>query len=133
MQNSDLTAQLLHALEEMGVRVSIDDFGTGHSSLSYLKNFRIDTLKIDKSFVGGLPGDANDAAIVAATIAMARSLNLAVVAEGVETKGQLEFLRAHGCDMVQGYLLGRPAPPAQLEERVASGADAGRSARVAIT
>ena len=108
-------------------------FGTGHSSLSYLKNFRIDTLKIDKSFVGRLPGDTNDAAIVAATIAMARSLNLAVVAEGVETKGQLEFLRAHGCDMVQGYLLGRPAPPAQLEERVASGADAGRSARVAIT
>ena len=62
MQNSDLTAQLLHALEDMGVRVSIDDFGTGHSSLSYLKNFRIDTLKIDKSFVGGLPGDTNDAA-----------------------------------------------------------------------
>jgi len=108
MQNMRLAATVLHDLQEMGLRIAIDDFGTGYSSLSYLKDLPIDTLKIDQSFVRDVIADRSDAAIVTAIIAMAHSLDLKVIAEGVETKHQLAFLRERGCDEYQGYLLARP-------------------------
>ncbi len=104
----------LGAFSQMGVRVAIDDFGTGHSSLSYLKRFSVDTLKIDRSFVRDTPNDPEDCAIATAIVALAHSLKLKVVAEGVETKDQLAFLRGLDCDEMQGYLLSRPLPPTQL-------------------
>lgn len=94
----------LDALAALGVKLSIDDFGTGYSSLGYLKRFPIDTLKIDRSFVRGLPGDASDAAIVHAIVQLSRAMKMQVVAEGVETEAQREFLRLAGCDLFQGFL-----------------------------
>ncbi|OIQ79741.1 cyclic di-GMP phosphodiesterase Gmr [mine drainage metagenome] len=110
MQGSDQASQILQRFRDMGTHVSIDDFGTGYSSLSYLKHFPIDTLKIDRSFVQDLPQDADDAAITQAIIAMAHSLKLHVVAEGVENVEQYELLRAQGCDQIQGYLFSKPLP-----------------------
>jgi diguanylate cyclase (GGDEF)-like protein/PAS domain S-box-containing protein len=109
--------QALHTLarlKRLGVGIAIDDFGTGYSSLNYLKQFPIDVLKIDRSFVDGLPDGEQDAQIASAIIAMAHSLKLMVIAEGVETQAQLDFLRDHNCDEVQGYLLGKPMPAAQF-------------------
>ncbi|HZU78287.1 MAG TPA: EAL domain-containing protein [Acidimicrobiales bacterium] len=106
----------LQALRELGVRISIDDFGTGYSSLSYLKRFPIDSLKVDRSFVDGMGEEADDSVIVSAVIALAHSLGIVAVAEGVETEIALEELRRLGCDRVQGYLLGRPQPPEVLDE-----------------
>jgi diguanylate cyclase (GGDEF)-like protein len=108
LQDVDKTLVELRALKKSGVSLSIDDFGTGYSSLSYLKRFPIDTIKIDRSFVKDLHTDADDAAICAAILAMATQLGLKVVAEGVETREQLEFLRRHGCDHIQGFIFGKP-------------------------
>jgi diguanylate cyclase (GGDEF)-like protein/PAS domain S-box-containing protein len=110
MEDNEGNRSVLAALAGMGVRVAIDDFGTGHSSLSYLKRFDIDTLKIDRSFVTALPLDTEDAAIATAIVAIGHSLNMKVVAEGVETDDQAEFLQGLGCDEIQGYLLSRPLP-----------------------
>ncbi|WP_107504091.1 sensor domain-containing protein [Metapseudomonas resinovorans] len=106
---------ILENLKRLGLCIAVDDFGTGYSSLNYLKQFPIDVLKIDRSFVDGLPDGERDAQIARAIIAMAHSLNLAVIAEGVETQAQLDFLREHGCDEVQGYLFGHPVPAARFE------------------
>ncbi|WP_413673845.1 putative bifunctional diguanylate cyclase/phosphodiesterase [Massilia cellulosiltytica] len=115
----------LHALTDAGIQLAIDDFGTGYSSMSYLKTFPVRALKVDRSFVRGLPQDPEDAAITRAIIAMARSLRMEIVAEGIETQEQHDFLRAHGCDKSQGYLYGRPCPAAQIGQMLArSGADA---------
>jgi diguanylate cyclase (GGDEF)-like protein len=115
MRNVARSAEILRNLRELGVRISLDDFGTGYSSLSYLKTLPVDTVKLDQSFVRDITTDRGDAAIATAIIAMAHSLELRVVAEGVETEEQLDFLRALGCDTVQGFLLGHPVPPEELE------------------
>jgi diguanylate cyclase (GGDEF)-like protein/PAS domain S-box-containing protein len=114
MEDNEATRDALAAFAHLGVRVAMDDFGTGHSSLSYLKRFSIDTLKIDRSFVSELPHDAEDSAIATAIVAMGHSLGMKVVAEGVETEGQAAFLETLGCDEIQGYLVSRPMPPTQL-------------------
>lgn len=106
--------RILESLKRLGPSIAIDDFGTGYSSLNYLKQFPIDVLKIDRSFVDGLPAGEQDAQIARAIIAMAHSLKLSVIAEGVETRAQLDFLREHGCDEVQGFYLGRPVPAQEL-------------------
>jgi diguanylate cyclase len=108
------SAQILDALSGMGVRIAIDDFGTGYSSLAWLKRFPVDEIKVDRSFVTGLVEDESDAAIVRSTIELGRSLGVVVVAEGVETAEVLERLAEYGCDVVQGYLVSRPVPAAQL-------------------
>jgi len=118
MADPERANQLLHQLHAMGVSISIDDFGTGYSSLSYLKRFPAQTVKIDRSFISGLPSDGDDIAITQAVIAMSHSLGLKVVAEGVETAEQLALLRKLGCDEAQGYLLGRPMPAAALGARL---------------
>lgn len=108
MQSEGDAASVLHALAGLGIGLAIDDFGTGYSSLSYLKHFPVHTLKIDRSFIRDVISDPDNAAITSAIIAMGGALNLRVVAEGVETAEQVEFLRRAGCDRVQGYLLGHP-------------------------
>jgi len=108
MQQTDITLATLRKLKELGVSIALDDFGTGYSSFSYLKLFPVNTLKIDRSFIAEVERDGDHRAIVAAIIALAQVLNLKVVAEGVETEGQKQFLRGFGCEEVQGYLTGRP-------------------------
>jgi diguanylate cyclase (GGDEF)-like protein/PAS domain S-box-containing protein len=108
MKDAPESLAVLQALKALGVSISIDDFGTGYSSLSYLKRFPVDVLKIDRSFVSGLGQDPDDLAIVQAIVALARSLGMSTVAEGVETQAQLDVLRGLGCTAAQGYLLGRP-------------------------
>ncbi len=108
MQNAEHSINTLWGLKKQGVRISMDDFGTGYSSLNYLKRFPIDRIKLDQSFVRDLPSDKDDAAIAMAVIAMGRSLELVVIAEGVETEEQLAFLKGHECDQLQGFLLSKP-------------------------
>jgi len=116
MSNISHAIGLLQQIRDLGVALSIDDFGTGYSSLAYLKRLPLDTLKIDRSFVQDIPTSTQDMEIVQAIIGMAHTLHLKVVAEGVETPQQLAFLRDHGCDFVQGYLLSRPLPLVQLRD-----------------
>ena len=118
MEHAQDTLQALGRLRQLGVRLSIDDFGTGYSSLSYLKRFPVDIIKIDRSFVRDVPQDADDAAIIAGIIALAHSLRLEVVAEGVETEAQLNYLRAQNCDLLQGYYLSPAIPARQFGELV---------------
>jgi diguanylate cyclase (GGDEF)-like protein len=110
MQDAERVLATLGELSARGVGIAIDDFGTGYSSLAYLKRFPVETLKLDRSFVNGLPGDANDVSIALAVITMAHSLGFKVVAEGVEKAAQRDFLAQHGCDQMQGYLFARPMP-----------------------
>ena len=126
MQNIDSAINTLEHLKTMGVSVSMDDFGTGYSSLSYLRRLPVDTVKIDKSFVHEIPDNKEDASIAMAIIAMAKSLNLNVVAEGVENHRQLNFFRQQGVQVVQGYLFSKPVPAGafgrMLEQQDAPGA-----------
>ncbi len=108
--------EALAGLKKLGVRVAVDDFGTGNSALSYLKIFPLDVLKIDRSFISGIERDTSDSAIISSVIAMAHKLNLEVVAEGVETLAQLDFLRQHDCNCVQGFLFARPVPPEDFRD-----------------
>lgn len=115
MQDIDFTIEILRKLRKKGIRISLDDFGTGYSSLNYLNILPIDTLKIDKSFVRDITSSSNEEAIAKSVISLAHKMNLLVVAEGVETNYQLEFLKEHLCDKVQGYLLSKPLPPYEAE------------------
>jgi diguanylate cyclase (GGDEF)-like protein len=121
MKRAETTASILQNLRERGVGVAVDDFGTGYSSLSYLRRFPVDALKIDQSFIRQLSADSDDTAIVTAVIGMARSLNLRVVAEGVETQEELAFLKAHQCDDAQGYYFSRPLLPGEFAELLKAG------------
>ncbi|EPN62874.1 sensory box/GGDEF domain/EAL domain-containing protein [Pseudomonas syringae pv. actinidiae ICMP 18807] len=115
-QTQDALA-VLHKLKQLGVQLAIDDFGTGYSSLSYLKRLPLDILKIDQSFIRGLPEDTHDAAIVRAIIALGRSMQLTVIAEGVETREQQQFLSEEGCEQIQGYIISLPLQPDEFSER----------------
>jgi EAL domain-containing protein (putative c-di-GMP-specific phosphodiesterase class I) len=126
MRDADATMTTLKRLRELGVKLSIDDFGTGYSSLSYLRRFPIDQLKIDRSFVNELAVNNDDAAIITAIASLARSLNLEVVAEGVETVEQARLLAAQGCHIMQGYFFGRPVPAEELTLLLAQGAEFNR-------
>ncbi len=110
MHDVDQVIAILQQIKSLGVTLSIDDFGTGYSSLNYLKRFPVDRLKIDQSFVRDITSDPDDAAIAQAVINLGHSLDLKVIAEGVETQEQLDFLRDHQCDEKQGYLISRPVP-----------------------
>lgn len=114
MPDNKTAVTMLNELSKMNVQIAVDDFGTGYSSLSYLKHFPVDRLKIDQSFIQGIPDHSDDAAIAASIIAMAHALGLNVVAKGVETQEQLTFLQAQACDEVQGYLFSRPLPAEQI-------------------
>lgn len=114
MRDPENVVAVLRRLTDLGVRIAIDDFGVGYSSLSYLKRFKVHRLKIDKSFVRDLVTDENDRAIVATIISMAKHMGLEILAEGVETQEQLEYLAAHGCELAQGYLLSMPLPAAEF-------------------
>jgi EAL domain-containing protein (putative c-di-GMP-specific phosphodiesterase class I) len=119
MSDVEATIQTLFDLKETGLSLSVDDFGTGYSSMSYLKRFPLDALKIDRSFISDLNTDANDAAITKAVIALAKALDLATVAEGVEEEEQLTFLVEEGCDLIQGFLISRPMPADTIGELLA--------------
>jgi len=121
MSDPEEMISVLQQINEMGIRLSLDDFGTGYSSLEYLKKMPISKLKIDRSFVKDLPEDDEDAAITKAVIALAESLNLDIIAEGVETKSQLDFLLQNGCKMIQGYFYAKPMSSEQMERYITSG------------
>jgi len=115
MKHPENAISILKQIRDIGIRLAIDDFGTGYSSLSYLKRFPIDKLKIDQSFVRDLPDDEEDIAITKAVIALAKSLNLRIIAEGVETEEQKDFLVNNGCLNIQGYLYSKPMPVDEME------------------
>jgi EAL domain-containing protein (putative c-di-GMP-specific phosphodiesterase class I) len=116
MRDAKLTIEILGKLHDMGFQLSIDDFGTGYSSLNYIRRFPIDMIKIDHSFVWDATHDESASRIVTAIIGLARSLKLKVIAEGVETKQQLELLSAQGCDQAQGFLFSPALAPAEFEK-----------------
>ncbi|WP_246813893.1 putative bifunctional diguanylate cyclase/phosphodiesterase [Noviherbaspirillum massiliense] len=127
MQDPEEAVTLLHRIRKMGVSLSIDDFGTGYSSLNSLKHYPLDNLKIDRSFVENLPLDQDDIAITEAIIAIARKMRLKVVGEGVETEAQARFLRLAGCDVMQGFLLGKPMPASEIVSHFAASHEPRRS------
>ena len=116
MNNPDKAIIILNQLSDMGIELAVDDFGTGYSSLSYLKRLPIDKLKIDQSFIKDLPDDEEDATITKSVIALAQSLNLKVIAEGVENEAQKNFLIENGCKNIQGYFYGKPMQAAEMED-----------------
>ena len=120
MRNVSRAVRVLDAIRSRGIRLAIDDFGTGYSSMSLMKQFPIDTIKIDRSFVRDLPRDSEDQAIAQAIISMGKALGMTVVAEGVETAAQQALLRDHRCDEMQGYLFSRPVPPRELAKLLRS-------------
>ena len=124
MEDVDAATSMLGELRNLGVQIEIDDFGTGHSSLAYLKLLPIHRLKIDRSFVRDIPGDADDTAIVEAIIKLAGSLQLEIIAEGVETEEQRQFLLSKGCRAMQGYHFSRPVPAAEFEAQLGVAAKA---------
>ena len=124
MRNVARAVRVLDAIQSRGIRLAIDDFGTGYSSMSLMKQFPIDTIKIDRSFVRDLPRDSEDQAIAQAIISMGKALGMTVVAEGVETAEQQAFLRDHRCDEMQGYLFSKPLPPRELAKLAALAARA---------
>ena len=130
MVNTQEATRMLEELKRLGLSLSIDDFGTGYSSLAYLKGFPLDTLKIDRSFVKDIVEDHDDRAITLAVISMAHSLGLNVVAEGVETPEQMQFLRQHGCDQVQGY--SRRTHVGGCERRLVEGTQATLSCKLGV-
>jgi len=121
MQNAEFTIQVLSQLQAMGVKIAIDDFGTGYSSLSYLKHFPVNTIKIDRCFIEDVLTDQHDASIALAIIDLAHSLSLKVIAEGVETEEQVQFLKENGCDQMQGYFFSPPIPATEFEKMVIDG------------
>jgi EAL domain-containing protein (putative c-di-GMP-specific phosphodiesterase class I) len=131
MQDVEFTIKTLWQLRELGVQLAIDDFGTGYSSLAYLKRLPLDILKIDRSFIRGIGHDAEDTAIVRAIVSMAKSLNLSVTAEGIETAEQAALLRGWNCERGQGYFFGRPADAAALTELLRKTGRLGGSAQAA--
>jgi EAL domain-containing protein (putative c-di-GMP-specific phosphodiesterase class I) len=120
MRNVGRAVKVLDSIQSRGIRLAIDDFGTGYSSMSLMKQFPIDTIKIDRSFVSNLPNDAEDQAIAQAIISMGKALGMTIVAEGVETSEQEAFLRSHACDEMQGYLFSKPLPPRQMADLLRS-------------
>ena len=114
MQDARKADNILSRLSRLGIKLAIDDFGTGYSSLSYLKRFDVDRLKIDQSFVRDMTNNYDDAEIARAIINLGHTLGLEIVSEGVETKEQLELLKQQGCDVIQGYLISRPIPAAEI-------------------
>ncbi len=116
MEGEGFIRQKIEDMKAVGVSLAMDDFGTGYSSLQYLRSYPFDTLKVDRSFVMGLPNSEGDANLVRAIIKMGKALGLKIVAEGVESLEQAEFLRSEGCDLIQGYLFGKPMPPEELVE-----------------
>ncbi|HEY2591490.1 MAG TPA: EAL domain-containing protein, partial [Steroidobacteraceae bacterium] len=123
LQDLETSRRRLERLREAGVRIAIDDFGTGYSSLALLPRLPIDALKIDRSFIQGLPDDRANVTLVSSIIGLARAFELEAVAEGVETAGQLEMLRAFGCNRSQGFLHGRPVPGDEIERMLLSSAN----------
>ena len=120
MENAGMPATVIADLSALGVMFSIDDFGTGYSNLGYLKRFPLHRLKIDQSFVRGISANHEDVAIIRAVLGLEKNLKLKVLAEGVETIEQLNFLRAEGCEEIQGYYVGRPMPAHDFEAILAS-------------
>ncbi len=118
MEEPDEAVKLLHDIRSLGVRIAIDDFGTGYSSLAYLKKFPVNTLKIDRSFITDLAKNTDDAAIVESIVSMAQTLNLEVVAEGVETEEQADFLWKTGCQEAQGYYFSKPLKPEDAARKI---------------
>ncbi|EKD71424.1 MAG: hypothetical protein ACD_46C00184G0004 [uncultured bacterium] len=117
MDNADTAINKLNSISAMGVRISVDDFGTGYTSINYLRQFPVSVLKIDQTFIKGIPNNQNDLAITSAVIALGHNLGLEVVAEGVETAEQMQYLADHNCDLIQGYFLSRPLPASKIVDQ----------------
>jgi EAL domain-containing protein (putative c-di-GMP-specific phosphodiesterase class I) len=118
MSDVDTSVHLLQQLRGLGIRIALDDFGTGYASLAYLKRFELDKLKIDRTFIMGIPQDKDDVAITSSIIDIARNLNIKTVAEGVETEAHCEFLRKAGCNIAQGYYFDKPLPADVFSQRL---------------